>query len=172
MPLDNRTRSTAKTLEIKAASLPTDLVEPVVVSFSRNYRAAVDGLTAGEVGAKLSDVLTEVSASIREAGGFIGHVKGILSLPEGGALGISVVRDRADWKNAAFDGQSPLSTFKVSITAIVYDCCKEELNRLLRLGLALGLPKNLYEEVVEKPAASVVSINSILASRPSVVRTN
>ena len=168
MPIENLNGNAAvKSRKIDKASVSATVVEPVVVSFSRNYRAVTDGLSAGDAGQKLSNVLTEVAASIREAGGFIGHVKALVTLPEGGALGISVVRDRADWKEAGFDRQSPVSTLKASVTAIVYGCSKEELSRLLRLGLALGLPKNLYEEVIERPVAPVLSFDSILKVRPA-----
>jgi len=158
--------------KINSASMPSVITEPVVVSFSRTYRALADGLSAGEAAARISSLLTEVAASLREAGAFIGHIKALVSLPEGGSLGISVVRDRADRKEFGFDPQSPVSTFKTGITAIVYGCSKDELNRLMKLALALGLPKNQYEEVAEKEPASVISFNSILNNRSTISTTN
>lgn len=155
--------------KIKASVPAAVQFEPAVVSFSRTYRATADGLTAGETGERLASVLTEVAASLREAGGFIGHIKALIALPEGGSLGLSVVRDRAGWKENSFDRRSPLSTFKASVTAIVYGCSKDELGRLMRLGLALGLPKGLYEEVPAIKTA-VVSLKSILAARPDESR--
>lgn len=155
-----------------STSIPSVLTEPVVVSFSRTYRALADGLSAGDAADRLSSLLTEVAASLREAGAFIGHIKALVSWPEGGNLGISVVRDRADRKELRFDPQSPISTFKTAVTAIVYGCSKDELNRLMKLALALGLPKNLYGEVTEKRPSSIISMHSILDSRSAVSRPN
>lgn len=167
MPVENLNRNDAlKSRGLKSPSGLPAIVEPVVFSFSRSYMGAVDGLSAGDAAKSLSSILTEVAASIREADGFIGHVKALLTVPEGGVLSISVVRDRADWKEHAFDCQSPISIFKIAVTAIVYGFSRDELKRLLLLGLALGLPQNLYREAPgTHQAAPLLSIDSILAAR-------
>lgn len=166
MSLENLKNSqSAGPSKFKAASAGQLPLEPVVVSFSRAYKASIDGLTAGEVGDRLSEVLIEVAASIRGAGAFIGHIKALVSQPEGGQLGISVVKDKASRIESSFKPLSPVSTFKAAVTAIVYGCSPDELSRLLKLGLALGLPKNRYEELREGKPSSLLSFNSILKGR-------
>lgn len=167
MPVEHLNRNYAS--KFRGFNTPSGqpaIVEPVVVSFSRSYMAAVDGLSTGDAAISLSNILTEVAASIHEADGFIGHVKALLTVPEGGVLSISVVRDRADWKENGFDCHSPVSSFKMAVTAIVYGFSRDELKRLLLLGLALGLPQSLYREASKgHQAAPLLSFDSILAAR-------
>ncbi len=114
--------------------------EPAVVSLSRVYRTHGRALEASELARRISLVLGELALVIRQGGGFIGHIKTFVTFDQGGALGMSVVRDRVDAKEFDYHPEAPVAEFKIAVTAIVYGYAKAELTRLVSLGLAVGLP--------------------------------
>lgn len=124
--------------------------EPSVVSVARDYTVNGHGCRSAELSGRVGLILEELGAVVRNGGGFIGHIKAFISTPEGAAQGFSVVRDRVRLQGADFAPEEPAAKFKIAVTAIVYGCPKEELNRLLELALAVGLPRSFCTSTVPR----------------------
>jgi len=116
--------------------------EAAVVSVSRRYAVSGHGCRSAELAARVGLILEELGAAVKSGGGFIGHLKAFIATPDGAGLGLSVVRDRARPQGAGFAPEEPVAEFKIAVTAIVYGCPKDELNRLAQLALAVGLPRS------------------------------
>ena len=116
--------------------------EAAVVSVSRRYAVGGHGCRSAELSARVGLILEELGAVVKSGGGFIGHIKAFIATPDGASLGLSVVRDRARPQGAGFAPEEPVIEFKVAVTAIIYGCPKDELNRLVELALAVGLPRS------------------------------
>ncbi|MDR1164936.1 MAG: hypothetical protein LBO66_03525 [Deltaproteobacteria bacterium] len=79
----------------------------------------------------------------------IGHIKGYVTLDNGGAMGLSIVKATVNRKPLDFDPAKPVKSFKLALTNIVFGPSVEELGRLVELGLALILPATSYGEADE-----------------------
>lgn len=127
--------------------------EASVVSISKKYLMTGHGGSATELSARIGSILEEVARVVRDGGGFVGHIKAFAATPDGASLGLSVVRDKVRLQGPGFAPKEPMTEFKLAVTAIVYGCPKDELNRLMELGLAIGLPRSFCSPVVfKKPA--------------------
>ncbi|MDL2226484.1 hypothetical protein LJB86_02370 [Deltaproteobacteria bacterium OttesenSCG-928-M10] len=127
-----------------------------VASLTLNYQVKTVA-SQGAVSDRLAEVLTEVARIVRQSGGFVGHIKSYLSLAGGGCVAMSVVRDQADRKTEGFQAEAPVGSFDVAATAIVYGVAKDELTRLLRLGMAIGFPESAF--IRRAPAPKMVTAN-------------
>ena len=136
-------RTHEKALESKLSkNLLPAAPEAAVASVSRRYAVNGHGCRSAELAARVGLILEELGAAVRSGGGFIGHIKAFIATPDGASLGLSVVRDRARPQGAGFAPEEPVIEFKIAVTAIVYGCPKDELNRLVELALAVGLPRS------------------------------
>jgi len=129
--------------------------EARVASVSRAYTVNGEGCTAGQLAARLATVLQELSTVTRQGGALVGHLKGLITFDDGSTVALSVVRDRVGQKAESFDPLAPVGRFQLAATAIVYNCSRDELARLLSLGLAVGFPSQVCqpESAPSKPLA-------------------
>lgn len=139
-------------------------LEASVASLSLNCQVRTDA-SQGAVADRLAEVLTELASIVRQSGGFVGHIKSYLSLSGGGCVSMSVVRDQADRKSENFQAEAPVASFNLAVTAIVYGMSKDELTRLLRLGLAIGFPESAFIRRVPAPKVAQADPRPIMPFR-------
>ena len=142
--------------------------EARVASVSRAYTVRGEGRTAGQLAARLATVLQELSAVTRQGGALVGHLKGLITFDDGSTVALSVVRDGVGQKAEGFDPLAPVGRFKLAATAIVYNCSRDELSRLLNLGLAVGFPNEVCTLLTEpKKPLTINMFQSSPSTRPA-----
>ena len=117
--------------------------EAAVASLRLTYKASPN-VSQGAVADRLAGALADVARTVRQGGGFVGHIKSYLSFADGGGVAISVVRDQADRKVEKFSTEALGSSFDVAVTAIVYNVGREDLAQKLRVFLSAGFPEPAF----------------------------
>jgi hypothetical protein len=123
------------------------------VSFERKFTIVPEeGVKSELIIASLDLLMTELSATLRASGSIIGHIKGYVSFDHGGGMGLSIVKDKVNRKEASYDPNIVTKAFKLALTNIVFRVSEAELRNLVELGLGVAIPKTLAI-VDETPAA-------------------
>lgn len=144
----NSVKTRAERLRAFRAGTPNP-PEASVASAARAFTVRGETGAAGQAVNRLAAILRELAAVARQGGALVGHIKAMITFDDGASAALSVVRDQVQVKAAGLDPASPVGRFKLAATAIVYHCSKDELTRLLNLGLAAGFPADVYAPAAE-----------------------
>jgi hypothetical protein len=114
------------------------------VSFERRFKIVPEeGVKSELVIERLDLLMTELSSTLRASKYIIGHIKGYVTFDHGGAMGLSIVKDKVNRKGVVYDPDIVTKGFKLALTNIVFRVDEDDLRRLVELGLNVVLPKNL-----------------------------
>lgn len=121
--------------------------QPAVASVSRFYKMERPDQRIGDIADRLAIILKELGSVARQSGGFIGHIKAFLAFTEGGSISMSVVKEKVEHLSFDHLAENRVSSFKLAVTAIVYNFTTAELSQMLNLALAVGLPESVCRPV-------------------------
>jgi hypothetical protein len=102
---------------------------------------------------RLELYLSELALVLRESEYLIGHIKGYVNFDNGGGVGLSIVKDKVNLKEQAYEPDTATHGFKLALTCIVFNIDEDELYNLADLGLGISLPTKAFVTHVEEEKA-------------------